>query len=297
MAVHTLRFNASFHPEQTAAPADLDGRNLSDIFESWCCQNERTAELVDEAAGHFVQITNVERTRPRVVLVTTQVGSWGDPGNVVNMTTLAETATLGTDDAATTYCRTALYVPDRGEIAYLFTEYADRGNGGGRLYERFRAYFAETTEFTIKREAIMEAKTWAEGATLQSVSVRVLNYSGDRADPKSKVVGTVLHMFKPKKREYFPSDMLERIASNPNAALELVQLQELPDDPDRRAEIFVELASSKTGMKRVKKFAIGDDWGAPAVRELLCDHGDLMLPNEAFIDRCDERLSELGVRV
>jgi hypothetical protein len=297
MAVHALRFNVKHRPSETASPVDLDGIHLGELFEGWCRSMIGSDALVDHEMGHFVQVSDVANLPPGFVLVTTQVGSWGDIGCVMDMDTLTERAHLRATDATTAFCRTALHVPNRGETAYLFTEYADRGNGGGRLYEVFRSEFANRYAFTMKRAPEYEARTWAEAAEVQSVTVRVLNYSGDVADPHSEVVGTVTHTFKPKRPGFFGVDLVERLRRDKGEALRLVQLDEMPDRCDRAAEVLIEVASAVTGMKQRKTFVVGDDWGTPAIREVLSDHGRSMIPDDAFVYRCQERLAELGVAV
>lgn len=288
LAAHSMEFHRKFKrgDRETIAPADLDGADLLSVFEVWCAGLDPYA-IRDDEHKVWVRVQSIDRTASRVLLVTLSVGSWGEPGEIISAVDGAKVFDLHEDQAPTGTTRAVLMVPGRGETALFFSEYSSRGSGGSRLMRSFAKHWSAASDtITMQTEAQIESETWASGASLKEVEVRVRGRSADVADPIKDIVGVQSHVIRPKRNHRFPMGVLDDLKRSPMKAGQLVGIPSMPTD----SEVYVTLQGQDG---RAKKFLLGQDADAPPLREVLNQADEPPLSDEDLVKRCAERASEL----
>lgn len=269
------------------APADLNGEDLLDIFETWA-RGLDISQTHHQERQTWVSIAEITRYAARVILLDLRVGAYGEPGEVVDTSTGNSVGHIQGHQAPTGQNRALLFVPERGERAYFLSEESSRGSAGGRLLRLFKAHFSQyTSQITMNTSAVSENEAWQEAAELTEVEVRVTGKSADIADGLNVKVGKISHIAKPEKKQHFPSKLLGALHRTEIAA-EVVAVDDLPEEHD----VFVTM----TRDGRTKKFQLGTE-GTPKIRQLLNDSGEDPLSTAELVDICAEKVSDLAGRV
>ena len=267
----------------TFAPCDLAGEDLLHIFETWIARLS-IADTHDQERQSWVKVEDVARYAPRVVLVRLSVGSYGEPGDIVETDTGVPVFRMNGTQAPTGENRAILMVPAIGESAFFMAEESARGSAGGRILRLFKHYFSQyTSTITMKTETVTESEAWSEQAELKEVEVRVKGRSADIADGPHVEVGTLSHIARPKRLAAFPRGLLPQLTRR-RVVGQVVGIDDLPED----AEVYV--AMELEG--RRKKFLLGAG-GAPAIRELLNGANEPTLNSDALVAACAEKVSDL----
>jgi hypothetical protein len=291
LTAHTIEFRRKYsRNRETLAPSNLDGVDLIDAFQEWCTDLDPDS-IKDNEHKVWTRVQAVERTSLRILLVTLDVGSWGESGEVIDARDGHKIIDLLEEQAPTGMTRAALLVPPRGETALYFAEYSARGSGGSRLLRAFAHFWSTYSDsITMMREPVLASETWLEGASLTEVEVRLRGLSPDIADPIREVVGIQTHTIRPKRSLRFPFGLLQRLQRNPMIAGGLVGLSGLPDE----SEIYV-TAEGRDG--RSKKFLLDAQAVSPWFREVLNESDEEPLGDAEFIDHCTRTASDLLTRI
>ncbi len=287
LTVSELKFHQKFkRGPANFAPADLDGEDLLDIFASWA-KDLTTSDTHNEERQTWVSITEVVRYAPRVIILDLRVGAYGEPGDLVDISTGIPVGQIKDHQAPTGENRAILFVPERGERAHFLSEESSRGSAGSHILRLFKKYFSQyTNQITMVTAPVTEGEVWREAAKLTEVEVRVTGKSKDIADGLTVKVGRVSHIARPERRGFFPGKLLAKL-HDANVAAEVVAVDELTEDHD----VFVTMV--KDG--RTKKFHLGSE-GAPAIREVLNDANEEALDVDELVKTCTEKVRDLLVR-
>lgn len=287
LTVSELTFHQKFKRNPASfAPADLDGEDLLDVFETWA-QALNTADTHNEERQTWVSVAEVVRYAPRVVILDLRVGAYGEPGDVVDTSTGDPVGRIEDHQAPTGQNRALLLVPKHGERAYFLSEESSRGSAGGRILALFKKNFSRyTDQITMETSTVTEGEAWVEAAELTEVEVRVAGRSADIADGLDVRVGRVSHVARPTKRGRFPGRLLGELHRE-ETLQRIVQVPDIPKDH----EVFVTMVRDG----RTKKFQLGAE-GAPAIRELLNDSGDEALATDALVQTCADKVKDLATR-
>lgn len=285
LTVSEMTFHKKRKPdEQTFAPSDLNGEDLLDVFHTWVSALD-VGDTHDKQRQTWVSVASADRWAPRVELVDLRVGAYGEAGELVDIDTGDPIGRIEDNQAPTGENRALLFVPDKGETAFFLSEESSRGSAGGRILRLFKTHFSHyTSEITMVTKTVTEGEAWAEAADVTEVEVRVEGKSADLADGSSVKVGKVSHIARPEKRHRFPGKILKSL-SDEKALRRIVAVEELSEDRD----IYVTL--EREG--RTKKFLLGTEGAAPAIREVLNDAGDETLDTARLVEKCTERVSDL----
>lgn len=287
LTVSELTFHQKYrrNPE-TFAPADLAGKDLLEIFETWAASLNST-DTHNEERQTWVSIAEVAQYAPRVLLLDLRVGAYGEPGEVVDTSTGAPVGQIENHQAPTGQNRAMLFVPERGERAYFFSEESSRGSAGGRILTLFKKHFSSyTNKITMEMARVTESEAWQEAAKLTEIEVRVMGKSAHLEDGLDVKVGKVSYIAKPEKRGFFSGKLLDKL-HHAEVAAKVVAVADLPEDRD----VFVTM--KRDG--REKKFQLGSE-GAPAIREVLNDSGEEALGTDELMNRCTEKAYDLATR-
>ncbi|QWW19960.1 hypothetical protein I6B53_02275 [Schaalia sp. 19OD2882] len=287
LTVYELSFHEKFkHKPASFAPADLDGEDLLDIFETWVA-SLTPANTHNEDRQTWVSIADASRYAPRVLLLDLHVGAYGEAGELVDVDTGEPVGTIDDNHAPTGSNRALLFVPETGERAYFLSEESSRGQAGGRIRELFRSYFSKYTDkITMVMSAVTEGEVWAEAAHLTEVEVRVEGRSVDVADGPDVKVGRVSYVARPERRKRFPGKLLKRLKDE-KVLKRIIAVDDLPQD----RTIWVTMEHDG----RTKKFELGTE-GAPAIRELLNAPSEPTLETGELVSRCADRVTGLCKR-
>lgn len=282
----------SFHEKHvrkghSVAPADVDGKDLLDIFEDWT-QGLTSDVMKDERRQSWLSVTKVDRVAPRAILVEMNVGSYGEPGDVVDAATGDHVFTVTGDHAPTGQVRSVLMVPPHGLDAYYLAEYSVRGTGGSRMLALFRTHFSKfSSTVTMDTEGVTESEAWSDSAALREVEVRIKGRSADIADSPQVRVGTLSHIARAERGRHFPRGLLSRIGTDRQIVGRVVGIPEVDAD----ADVFVTMELDG----RQKKFLLGNA-GAPTLRQILNEATEPPLSIDDLIQVCTERVSDLAAR-
>lgn len=268
------------------APADLEGEDLLKLFQDWA--NDLGVETSqDDRHQSWVSIANVRSVAPRVVLLDLRVGYYGEPGEIVDVTSGDTVGTILDDQAPTGANRALLFVPEQGATAYYLAEESSRGSAGARVLRLFKRYFSDYTDLiTMTTQTVTESEAWSKGAKLKEVEVRLSGHSADIADGPQVEVGTISYVARPERRNVFPGRLLPQLHKK-EVVGELVSVPDLPDGRD------VYVTMERDG--RTKKFILGSE-GAPAVREVLNDASQPVLTDIELLETCSEKVSDMCSR-
>lgn len=284
-------YQLSFHEKRkrnaaSFAPADLDGEDLLDVFESWVT-SLTTAETHNKERQTWVSVAGVSRYAPRVLLLNLRVGAYGEAGELMDVVTGEPVGAIEDNEAPTGDNRALLFVPETGERAYFLSEESSRGQAGGRIRELFRSHFSDYTDkVTMKMAVVTEGEVWAEAAELTEVEVRVEGESVDIADGPDLKVGKVSYIARPERRKRFPGKLLKSLKRE-KVLKRIIAVEELSED----REVWVTMEHDG----RTKKFELGTE-GAPAIRELLNSSSEPTLKTAELVSRCSERVADLCER-
>ena len=284
-------YELSFHEKRkrkpaSFAPADLDGEDLLDIFQTWVVDLS-SAETHNEDRQTWVSVAHTSRYAPRVLLLELHVGTYGEAGDLVDVDTGNPVGNIADNQAPTGSNRALLYVPETGERAYFLSEESSRGRAGGRIRDLFRSHFSRYTDkVTMVMTPVTEAELWAEAAKLTEVEVRVEGKSIDVADGPHVQVGKLSYIARPERKKRFPSKLLKHLKDE-KTLKRIVAVEDLPED--RRVWVTMEHDG------RTKKFELGTE-GAPAIREVLNEAKDSALETPELVARCTDRVMGLCER-
>lgn len=284
-------YELSFHEKRkrkpaSFAPADLDGEDLLDIFQTWVV-GLSSAETHNEDRQTWVSVAHTSRYAPRVLLLELHVGTYGEAGDLVDVDTGNPVGNIADNQAPTGSNRALLYVPETGERAYFLSEESSRGRAGGRIRDLFRSHFSRYTDkVTMVMTPVTEAELWTEAAKLTEVEVRVEGKSIDVADGPHVQVGKLSYIARPERKKRFPSKLLKHLEDE-KTLKRIVAVEDLPED--RRVWVTMEHDG------RTKKFELGTE-GAPAIREVLNEAKDSALETPELVARCTDRVMGLCER-
>lgn len=284
-------YELSFHEKRkrkpaSFAPADLDGEDLLDIFQTWVV-GLSSAETHNEDRQTWVSVAHTSRYAPRVLLLELHVGTYGEAGDLVDVDTGKPVGNIADNQAPTGSNRALLYVPETGERAYFLSEESSRGRAGGRIRDLFRSHFSRYTDkVTMVMTPVTEAELWAEAAKLTEVEVRVEGKSIDVADGPHVQVGKLSYIARPERKKRFPSKLLKHLEDE-KTLKRIIAVEDLPED--RRVWVTMEHDG------RTKKFELGTE-GAPAIREVLNEAKDSALETPELVARCTDRVMGLCER-
>ena len=98
-------YELSFHEKRkrnaaSFTPADLDGEDLLDIFQTWVA-GLTTAETHNKGRQTWVSVDDVSLYAPRVLLLDLRVGAYGEAGELVDVDTGEPVGTIADNQAPT----------------------------------------------------------------------------------------------------------------------------------------------------------------------------------------------------
>lgn len=129
------KYDRSGNPEQFS-PADLDGKNLLDLFDAWR-KEPNAIPLMEPGSDDCVVVKKVSRPDKYSLFIDTNSGKRGEEGDLYRPDSSRPAQHINEEDAATGHTRVLLYVPERGRNALLFSEHCLRGAAGKRLLDLF----------------------------------------------------------------------------------------------------------------------------------------------------------------
>lgn len=289
LTVYELSFHEKHkHNAASFAPADLDGEDLLDVFQTWVA-GLTTKETHNEDRQTWVSLAKVSLYAPRVLLLDLRVGTYGEAGDLVDVNTGNPVGDIADNQAPTGSNRALLFVPKTGERAYFLSEESSRGRAGGRIRDLFRSHFSKHTDkVTMEMSPVTESEAWAKAAKLKEVEVRVESKGADIADGRHVEVGTVSYIAHPKRKKRFPGSLLKDLKDEENLKrIVAIKDKDLPHDHT----VWVTMEHDG----RTKKFELGTE-GTPAIRELLNEATEPALETPELVDRCVERVTNLCER-
>ena len=235
--------------------------------------------LVDDAKKSYAKVIALE-PEGRTLLVTLEVGPYGEMGKVRRVTDHAVQHSHGGDEAHVIEMRALFVVPEKSTSALMFVEHAQGRSSGRKLLTLVRdAWMSTFSGHTLHASTITRTDAWLEQAQLEAVTAVVYGHETDLADaglPKS--IGDLTWELRPSKGSRFlPSALWEALRTR---RLERAKVLGIPNGLEPN-EIKVQLGDGD----QTKTFLI-DREGTPAVKYLLCDDGEPVPDAAEFRDFC-----------
>lgn len=280
LIAHKLEFNTRRFTDETYAPSDIEGEDLTDIFYNWCA-NAQLGDTCDNKYQILLNAKKVHRPSPYIVLVNTDIGRWGEPADVYSASKGIKVSNLEEDHAPTVETRIALLVPPQGDIALYFSEYCGRECGGTRLLPCFSKFWYEyKPDVTMKKSRAIDADAWNESATLRQVEVKSFAKTSDRADASKDIFGTISHVLRPKRNKRLSNALIDLFRTQPREAYKMLEIDESRITDNAQIWVTVE---GDTGSKRI---LLNDPTDGLWFRELLSESFNDKISDGEFVAHC-----------
>lgn len=284
--------------DEGLVPLDSVGSNgLHQLVAKWALTKP---DVTDRLKQIYTAIERVE-VYSAAVLMEVGTGSWGDDRRrLVHPDGALPPRPIDADDASTVGTRALLLAPPGGDIALYFSEREGNFVGGSRIWKAIEAQIRgaskvpdlshELRELVPAKKTVTMEEEWLEGVRLQGVAVsrvRPASSYGDSGGPEDLLVKQSIRASR--KGHLNPrwlTDILS--AGSREEAAGIVRLD--GDDEIKTIELTVSDGS------REKTFEI-ESPGTPALREVLNEHGNPVLEDLQFIDRCAELAAQYYRRI
>ena len=287
LAGHRLRFHEKYvHGGKPFAPADLDGRNLADLFYSWCLDNLQVP-LHKDGVTTWLEIEGVSRVNQNIVLARTCSGKWGEGGSVINVDSGKVEFSLEEHHAAAANTRGVLVCPPKGRSALFFSEYCQRGSGGVELMRAYVSHWRKTEGgITVEGpQRLIESEAVLQDAVIKSIEVHQYMNSIDLADSSRSGVPVNIYARREPKGGGMPIEWLNRLREKP---LEAVGTLGLKVENLDNSKIY---ATIKSGRKE-RRILVTDLDDGLYYREVLNMSGQNPVSDEDLVKTCCEKAAQ-----
>lgn len=289
------KYDRSGNPEQYS-PADLDGKNLLDLFESWSL-GPNAIPLMEPGSDDCVVLKSVTRPDKFSLFIDTNSGKRGEEGDLYRPGSSRPAQHINEEDAATGHTRALLYVPERGRNALFFSEHCLRGTAGKRLLDLFNRWFSKQfPSVKLKSEFVCEGPDWLEHIkAVKSIEIRAHRLPKNSYEALGTTNGSFNLEFKPDKGRGFPILnylKLRKIKDEANIVETVFGMPEL--DGEGKSKLLATVVGNDDRTKKVDF----DKEVLPHFLRTLSENGEPEISDDEFIQRCnvhaDEILKRLG---
>ena len=289
------KYDRSGNPEQFS-PADLDGKNLLDLFDAWM-KEPNAIPLMEPGSDDCVVVKKVSRPDKYSLFIDTNSGKRGEEGDLYRPDSSRPAQHINEEDAATGHTRALLYVPERGRNALLFSEHCLRGTAGKRLLDLFSRRFAkQCPSIKLKSEYVCEGPEWLEHIkAVKSIEIRAHRLPKKSYDALGTTAGSFNLEFKPDTRRSFPIQKYLKLREAKDEANILDSVFGIPElDGEGKSKLLATVVGNDDRTKKVDF----DKEVLPHFLRTLSENGDPEISDDEFIQRCfvhaDEILKRIG---
>ncbi len=291
LGVKSLRFRQKgIKPEdaESYAPSDLDGANLLDLFLDWA-SNEENIPLMNKSSIDCLKICSVKKLDSESLLIDALTGKRGEEGELFDLAKSDPVFHITEEQAPTAHTRTLLYVPRRGEIALLFSEYCLRGASGARMHKLFSSYFSkENKHIKMDSESVLEGSEWLNHVSaVKNLEIKIHGVPPSAAASIRAVDSTISLICQPKKGQNIALNVLNDLRKRS------VKPGDVLGFPDFNSEDADVLATVQGEDKRTKKINVFQEDSAPKFYRTLSENNEPELSDDEFVSECRKYAQEL----
>lgn len=209
-----------FKPNKTRVFGDVtnvQGVDLLHLFHGLFA-NIDPDYLVDRKSSRYLKIEEVKPSG-RAVLVRTESGPFGEPGQTIDVTTHKVAHRRTEQQSATVMTRTLFVVPPSSTMGLFLVERQGSANGGSTLVEVFKnAMLASFPDHFFPTETVVESDAWSASANLAGVTAVAYGYPVDIANgttPQPIVKGVLRQTLEPEHgARYLPRALWDAIRNH-----------------------------------------------------------------------------------
>ena len=274
---------------ESFSPANLNEQNLLDLIEEWLNLPDSLPMMVD-GSNDCVKLRNYWRVNHTSLFIDTYSGKSGEESYVFAPGEEEEVGRIEPEQAVAGHTRVLFYVPERGEIALMFSEVCMRGTSGTRIYNEFSSHFRSNVQgIMMERRVVLESDEWLDNiCAVKSIKlkkgclpVRAAEYVGSRS-------GSYEIEVKPGRGERYPPETIVRMRDDPQSAIIELGLPEVARNDGTK------LSATVLGNDgREKTIDLFDDDALPQFRRTLSESNEEEMSDQSFIEYCEQRALEI----
>lgn len=299
LTVHSIRIHKRRKKDEAISPCDIDGRSIGDYLADFCrsCNYSSTR---NEARKSMIACTNLSRVNGNALLMQLSHARWGEESDVLKPNDFSVVNYhIGEEDPTTGKTRAYMYIPERGDVALYFCEYAMRGSAGYDLLILFKRYLTSEApiQLTVDINRVPSDEEWINNATLTELRIELRKQAQNREDGITGYQGRLSYVLVPDKLSSWPAFIKDKLLSRKQEGLiEVADRLDINVGTEEPKAIVT--LQGDDGRKTT--FSLGDDgeFRAPYIREVIEKPDGNAFSDEQFCSFCEERagviLDKLG---
>lgn len=289
MVAYKISFNRRGRPDEVVPIDAIDGTSVGDLFFGFC---QGDAGRLQEAAtgGKYLRLFGARRIDDGVMAKLLS-GLGGEERQVYDIKSAEKKFDIAESDASMVTVRCFLSWKRTGRgYAILCVEHASGAAGDTVLFRPFRSYLRSVApNVVVDFEPVVEAEALESFSSLEEVEVKRYLEQGDLADRLTREGDYVAYKLGHMRGRPFGIGFVKELLTGKSDKSTLLGLRGTFLDSDRS----VVSVSLKDRRGAVRKFELGESFGMK-VREVLNDAGSPPVPDDEFIEVCEDRCATIA---
>lgn len=291
MVAYKISFNRRGHPDDPVLIDELDGMSVGDLFFGFC-RNDAGRLQEASTGGKYLSLFEARRIDDGV-MVRLLSGLGGEERQVYDIKSAEKRFDIAESDASMVPIRCLLSWKGTGRgYAILCVEHASGAAGDTVLFRPFRSYLRSACpNVVVDFEPVIEAEALDSFASLEEVEVKRYLEQDDLADRLTREGDYVAYKLGHMRGRPFNLGFVKELLTGKTDRSTLLGLKGSFLDSDRS----VVSISLKDRRGAVRKFELGESFGMK-VREVLNDAGSPPIPDDRFIEVCEDRCATIAAK-
>lgn len=289
MVAYKISFNRRGRPDEVIPIDAIDGTNVGDLFFGFC---QGDAGRLQEAStgGKYLRLFGARRIDDGVMAKLLS-GLGGEERQVYDIKSAEKKFDIAESDASMVTVRCFLSWKRTGRgYAILCVEHASGAAGDTVLFRPFRSYLRSVApNVVVDFEPVVESEALESFSSLEEVEVKRYLEQGDLADRLTREGDYVAYKLGHMRGRPFGIGFVKELLTGKSDKSTLLGLRGTFLDSDRS----VVSVSLKDRRGAVRKFELGESFGMK-VREVLNDAGSPPVPDDEFIEVCEDRCATIA---
>lgn len=291
LTVHSIRIHKRRKPEEVIPPNDIGGLSIRDYFAAFCDRECKYASTKNETRRSMIECTGVSKIDSNTFLVYLSHARWGEESDVLRQDNYSVVDYhIGEENPTTASTRACLFVPEFGDVALYFCEYAMRGSAGNDLLYLFKKHLTAISPvgITVDINRVPSDAEWINSAILTELRLEIKKHGQNREDGVIGYEGKLSYSFVPEKLSSWPKYIKDKILGKKWEGIVEVADRLGVDVGGDSPKASVTLAG-EDGKKTT--FSLGDDgeFRAPYIREVIEQPSGEAFTDDQFCAFCIER--------
>ncbi|MGD8202445.1 hypothetical protein ACQE98_17525 [Ornithinimicrobium sp. W1679] len=261
--------------------------DLLDIIESAVIAVGDDA-LIDRAKRKYVRITDVSKAKghPRVLIVSIEVGNYGEHGRTRDVNTHQQTHEHGKEEAPVLDARVVFVVPEKATMALMYSERVHPFSATQAVLSLLHLHWSSqpwASDLALYDEASVNVEAWLESAQVNKIEAVSYGHTSDyeTLSKNGKPIGDLTMTLVPPRGGggHLAKELWHLLRDHPAERAKILGLKEVDNDLD-------EVSVTVEGANGQRKTFVVDRQKAPSIRIPLSDiESDTEKPNH-LVSRC-----------